>query len=50
MSTSTEHELAVGISRLVWIADLLPDTLADLVSGFMEHGCTAITRTLERAE
>jgi uncharacterized protein YndB with AHSA1/START domain len=37
-------------SRLVWIADLLPDTLADLVGGFMEQGCTAITRTLERAE
>jgi uncharacterized protein YndB with AHSA1/START domain len=37
-------------SRLVWIADLLPDTLADLVSGFMEQGCTAMTRTLERAE
>jgi uncharacterized protein YndB with AHSA1/START domain len=29
------------------IADLLPDTLADRVDGFMEQGCAAITRTLE---
>lgn len=39
-----------GRSRLVWIADLLPDELADLVSGFMEQGCAAITRTLEQAD
>ena len=36
-----------GRSRLVWIADLLPDELADLVDGFMEQGCAAITRTLQ---
>jgi uncharacterized protein YndB with AHSA1/START domain len=36
-----------GRSRLVWLADLLPDTLADRVDGFMEQGCAAITRTLE---
>ena len=36
-------------SRLVWIADLLPDALADLVDGFMEQGCVAITRTLVAA-
>jgi hypothetical protein len=35
-----------GRSRLVWIADLLPDELADLVGEFMEQGCAAITRTL----
>jgi uncharacterized protein YndB with AHSA1/START domain len=34
-------------SRLVWIADLLPDELSRLVDGFMEQGCAAITRTLE---
>jgi hypothetical protein len=33
-------------SRLVWIADLLPDELAQLVDGFMEQGCSAIARTL----
>ncbi|HZM95026.1 MAG TPA: SRPBCC family protein [Vicinamibacterales bacterium] len=33
--------------RLVWITDLLPDTLADLVGGFVEQGCAAIKRTLE---
>jgi hypothetical protein len=36
-------------SRLVWIADLLPNELAELVDGFMEQGCAAITRTLEAA-
>ena len=33
-------------SRLVWITNLLPDKLADLVDGFMEQGCAAIIRTL----
>ena len=33
--------------RLVWIADLLPNALADLVNGYMEQGCAAIKRTLE---
>jgi uncharacterized protein YndB with AHSA1/START domain len=37
-------------TRLVWIADLLPDALRDLVDGFMEQGCAAITRTLEQAD
>ena len=35
-------------SRLVWITDLLPDALAPLVEGFMDQGCTAMKRTLER--
>lgn len=34
-------------SRLVWIADLLPDELADVVSGMMDQGCAAMKRTLE---
>jgi Polyketide cyclase / dehydrase and lipid transport len=33
--------------RLVWITDLLPNTLAELVGGFIEQGCAAIKRTLE---
>jgi Polyketide cyclase / dehydrase and lipid transport len=33
--------------RLVWITDLLPDTMADLVGGFVDQGCAAIKRTLE---
>src|ERR671913_66980 len=39
-----------GRGRLVWIADLLPDELADMVGDFMEQGCAAITRTLQQAE
>ena len=34
-------------SRIVWIADLLPDDLAGLVDGMMEQGCAAMKRTLE---
>ena len=37
-------------SRLIWITDLLPDTLAPLVEGFMEQGSAAIKRTLETSE
>ena len=36
-------------SRLVWIADLLPNALADVVSGMMDQGCAAMKRTLEAA-
>ena len=36
-----------GPSRLTWVTDLLPDSLADLVGGFVEQGCVAIKRTLE---
>ena len=36
-----------GRSRLTWVTDLLPDSLADLVGGFVEQGCVAIKRTLE---
>jgi carbon monoxide dehydrogenase subunit G len=38
-----------GRSRIQWIADLLPNSLADLVDGFMEQGSVAIRRTLEAA-
>jgi hypothetical protein len=33
--------------RVVWITDLLPDTIAELVEGFMEQGGAALKRTLE---
>ena len=33
--------------RLIWITDLLPDSLAALVNGFVEQGCVAIKQTLE---
>jgi hypothetical protein len=36
-----------GRSRIVWIADLLPDDLAGLVGGLMEQGCAAMKATLE---
>jgi len=36
-----------GRCRLVWITDLLPHSLAELVGGFMEQGCAAIKATLE---
>jgi carbon monoxide dehydrogenase subunit G len=36
-----------GRTRLTWVTDLLPDSLADLVGGFVEQGCAAIKRTLE---
>lgn len=36
-----------GRSRLTWITDLLPDSLAGLVGGFVDQGCVAIKRTLE---
>lgn len=36
-----------GRSRVTWVTDLLPDSLADLVGGFVEQGCIAIKRTLE---
>jgi carbon monoxide dehydrogenase subunit G len=35
-----------GKSRLVWIADLLPDELAPTVAGLMDAGAAAMQRTL----
>jgi hypothetical protein len=37
-------------SRLVWIADLLPNELANVFDGLMEQGCAAIRRTLDGAD
>jgi hypothetical protein len=34
-------------SRVVWVADILPDDLAGLVDGFMEQGAAAMKRTLD---
>lgn len=36
-------------SRVIWVADLLPDELAGLVDGLMERGSAAIKATLEAA-
>jgi hypothetical protein len=37
-------------SRVVWITDLLPDTMADISNMMMEHGSTVMIRTLEAQE
>jgi hypothetical protein len=34
--------------RFVWIADLLPDDLAPMVSGMMEQGADVLKATMER--
>jgi len=34
-------------SRIVWIADLLPNDLAEPIAGMMEQGMRAIAHTLE---
>jgi hypothetical protein len=39
-----------GRCRVVWIADLLPESLRDLVDAMMEQGSAAMKETLERAE
>jgi len=36
-------------TRIVWIADLLPNELAPTIAGMMEQGSSAMKRTLERA-
>lgn len=36
-----------GHSRLVWIADLLPNEMADPISGMIGEGMRAMKRTLE---
>jgi len=33
--------------RIVWIADLLPNELKDVIDGMMEHGMLAMKSTLE---
>jgi hypothetical protein len=37
-----------GGSRLVWIADLLPNESAPIIAGMMEQGLTVAKKTLER--
>jgi hypothetical protein len=37
-----------GRSRVVWIADLLPNDLAGPIGGMMEHGMRAMKQTLEQ--
>lgn len=38
---------AGGGSQVIWIADVLPDEGAALVSSMMDEGCAAMKRTLE---
>ena len=38
-----------GRSRLVWIADLLPNELAPAIAAMIEQGTIAMKKTLERA-
>jgi hypothetical protein len=33
--------------RIVWIADLLPNELKDVIEGMMEHGMAAMKSTLQ---
>ena len=40
---------AAGRSRIVWIADLLPNEIAEFIGGMMEQGCAAMKATLEGA-
>src|SRR6266511_4350659 len=50
---ATHHNASIQVfpdgdtrSRIVWTADLLPNDLAELVDGLMQHGCAAMARTL----
>lgn len=52
----THHSASIQVfpdgdtrSRVVWIADLLPNDVAELVGGMMEQGCSAMKRTLEQS-
>lgn len=53
---ATHHSASIQVfpdgetrSRVVWITDLLPNDLAELVSGMMDQGCAAMKRTLEES-
>jgi hypothetical protein len=53
---ATHHNASIQVfaaggtrSRVVWIADLLPDDLTELVGGMMDQGCAAMKRTLEES-
>jgi hypothetical protein len=50
---ATHHNASIQVcadgdtrSRVIWIADLLPNDLGDLVGGLMDQGCAAMKRTL----
>ena len=52
----THHNGSVQVSaegerrcRIVWVIDMLPNELADSISGMMDQGAVAIKRTLEQA-
>ena len=38
-----------GGSRVVWIADLLPNDIAGAIAGMIDQGMAAMKRTLEQA-
>lgn len=51
---ATHHHASIQVfpdgdrrSRIVWITDLLPADLAEIVDGMMEQGCAAMKQTLE---
>jgi hypothetical protein len=37
-----------GLTKVVWIADLLPDEAASVIGGMMEQGMTVMKQTLDR--
>ena len=39
-----------GGSRVVWIADLLPNDLAEPIAGMMEHGMRAMKMTFDKGK
>ena len=49
----THHSASIQVfpegahSRVVWIADLLPNDLTSIISGMMDQGMEAMRRTLE---
>lgn len=48
-SSAQVFELGAQQCRFVWIADLLPDTLAPMIAARIEQGLTIIKKTLEQA-
>lgn len=38
-----------GLSRIVWIADVLPNDIAGVIGSMMEKGCAAMKQTLEES-
>ena len=39
-----------GTTRFVWVADLLPDELAEITAGLMERGIETVKKTLEAVQ